>query len=90
MPQFDLEPQDKRKITLFANKAEAIVFWLCIAGLIFVGIVSFFRYLGSAGIEADEEFRQETLSRIRQLEEKNTMLESRVDSLESQLSPAKD
>jgi uncharacterized protein YceH (UPF0502 family) len=85
MPQFDLQPKNKRKISLFANKAEAIVFWLCIAGLIFLGIVSFFRYLGAAATEADKKFRRETQIRIRQLEEENSRLEARLDSLEAQL-----
>lgn len=85
MPKFDLKVQDPAKITLFANKAEAIVFWLSVAGLIFLAIVSLFRYLSNRRAELDESIRKELLMRIERLEDQNERLNSRMDSLQTQL-----
>ena len=40
----DLKPENKSKIKLFANSGEAIVFWLSLAGLLFLALVSLFRF----------------------------------------------
>lgn len=42
--KYDLKPQDQRKVKLFAHRGEAIVFWLSLGALIFLAIISLFRY----------------------------------------------
>lgn len=85
----DLKPKDQRKITLFANKAEAIVFWLSVAGLIFLAIVSGFRYLTNQQSESDKAFRQELVTRIEALEAQNELMKSQTDSLREELESLK-
>ncbi|MFQ5709553.1 MAG: hypothetical protein ACE5HO_19015 [bacterium] len=81
IPKFDLKPQDQSKITLFANKAEAIVFWLALAGLIFLAIVSLFRFLTNKQAEIDKEVRKELLVKIETIEKQNQALQAQIDSL---------
>lgn len=38
-----LKPLQKTKIRLFANSAEAAVFWLALAGILFLAIISVYR-----------------------------------------------
>ncbi|MCH8871970.1 hypothetical protein IH824_04235 [candidate division KSB1 bacterium] len=83
--KFDLKPQDKSKITLFANKAEAIVFWLSLAGLIFLGIISLSRFLTNKQSELETDFRRDLVIRIETLEEQNRVMKSQSDSLKQQL-----
>lgn len=83
--KFDLKPQDKSKITLFANKAEAIVFWLSLAGLIFLGIISLSRFLTNKQSELETDFRRDLVIRIETLEEQNRVTKSQSDSLKQQL-----
>ena len=42
--KYDLKPQDQRKVKLFAHRGEAIVFWISLGALIFLAIISLFRY----------------------------------------------
>ena len=83
--KFDLKPQDKSKITLFANKAEAIVFWLSLAGLIFLGVISLSRFLTNKQSELETDFRRDLVIRIETLEEQNRVMKSQSDSLKQQL-----
>ena len=83
--KFDLKPQDKSKIALFANKAEAIVFWLSLAGLIFLGIISLSRFLTNKQSELETDFRRDLVTRIETLEEQNRVMKSQSDSLKQQL-----
>lgn len=41
--RYSFTPLNKTKIKLFANSGEAVVFWLALAGIIFLAIVSFYR-----------------------------------------------
>lgn len=41
--RFDFKPSSSSKVKLFANSGEAIVFWLCVAALIFLAIITFYR-----------------------------------------------
>jgi len=83
--KFDLKPKDQGKITLFANKGEAIVFWLSIAGLIFLAIVSGFRYLTNKQSALEKSFRQELITRIEALENQSRAVQSQNDSLRKEL-----
>ena len=83
--KFDFKPKDSSKITLFANKAEAIVFWLSLAGLIFLGIISLSRFLTNKQTELETNFRQELVTRIENLEEQNRLMKSQNDSLKLQI-----
>ena len=38
------EPKKTKKVKLFAHKGEAVVFWICLAALVFLAITSLFRY----------------------------------------------
>ncbi len=83
--KFDLKPQDKSKIALFANKAEAIVFWLSLAGLIFLGIISLSRFLTNKQSELETDFRRDLVIRIETLEEQNRVMKSQNDSLKQEV-----
>jgi len=83
--KFDFKPKDSSKITLFANKAEAIVFWLSLAGLIFLGIISLSRFLTNKQSELETDFRRDLVIRIETLEEQNRVMKSQSDSLKQQL-----
>ena len=83
--KFDLKPQDKSKIALFANKAEAIVFWLSLAGLIFLGIISLSRFFTNKQSELETDFRRDLVTRIETLEEQNRVMKSQSDSVKQQL-----
>lgn len=84
-PKFDLKPQSSERITLFANKAEAIVFWLAAAGLIFLAIVSLFRYLTYKELQPGEQFQKEIVLKTEQLENQNQMLRNQIDSLRTEI-----
>ncbi len=83
--KFDFKPKDSSKISLFANKAEAIVFWLSLAGLIFLGIISLSRFLTNKQAELETNFRQELVTRIEKLEEQNLLMKSQNDSLKQEI-----
>ncbi len=83
--KFDFKPKDSSKITLFGNKAEAIVFWLSLAGLIFLGIISLSRFLTNKQSELETDFRRDLVIRIETLEEQNRVMKSQSDSLKQQL-----
>ncbi len=83
--KFDLKPKDSSKITLFANKAEAIVFWLSLAGLIFLGIISLSRFLTNKQSELETDFRRDLVIRIETLEEQNRVMKSQNDSLKQEV-----
>ena len=83
--KFDFKPKDSSKITLFANKAEAIVFWLSLAGLIFLGIISLSRFLTNKQAELETDFRRDLVTRIETLEEQNRVMKSQSDSLKQHL-----
>jgi len=83
--KFDFKPKESSKITLFANKAEAIVFWLSVAGLIFLAIISTFRYLNNRTIEFDEAFREDLLMRLEAVEAQNDSLRKELQNLSALL-----
>jgi len=83
--KFDFKPKDSSKITLFANKAEAIVFWLSLAGLIFLGIISLSRFLTNKQSELETDFRRDLVIRIETLEEQNRVMKSQNDSLKQEV-----
>ncbi|MFQ5636653.1 MAG: hypothetical protein ACE5IR_01500 [bacterium] len=89
IPKFDLKPENPAKIKLFANTAEAVVFWLALAGLIFLAIVSFFRYQSNKQVLLDQGFRQEMQLKTEQLESQNLILENQIDSLRLQVQEIK-
>lgn len=82
--KFDLKPQDDRKVALFANSGEAIVFWLSLAGLIFLAIITIYRSLAlnrapGSGIPAAAQ--NELLQRFQQLEAQTRLYRQETDSL---------
>lgn len=85
LQKFDLTPRNSDRITLFANKAEAIVFWLAIAGLLFLAIVSLFRYLTNKQLETGEKFRSQIVRKIESLETQNQSLQNQIDSLKTEI-----
>ncbi|TDJ03751.1 MAG: hypothetical protein E2O76_00575 [Caldithrix sp.] len=83
--KFDFKPKNSSKITLFANKAEAIVFWLSLAGLIFLGIISLSRFLTNKQSKLEVDFRRDLVTRIETLEDQSRMMKSQNDSLRKEL-----
>ncbi len=88
-PKFDFKPKDQTKITLFANKGEAIVFWVSVAALLFLAMLFVFRYFTGQQTEAIyqqfRDSRQEMMMKIEELEEENDIIQQKVDSLEAVL-----
>jgi len=85
IPKIDIKPASSEKITLFANKAEAVVFWLSLAGLIFLAIISFSRYRGESRSVENKQFVRETQARLSRLEADNQALQVKLDSLALQI-----
>ncbi len=83
--KFDFKPKNSSKITLFANKAEAVVFWLSLAGLIFLGIISLSRFLTNKQSKLEVDFRRDLVTRIETLEDQSRMMKSQNDSLRKEL-----
>lgn len=83
--KFDFKPRSSEKISLFANKAEAIVFWLSIAGLIFLAIVSTFRYLNNRTMQLDKAFQEDLLIRLEAVETQTDSLRKELQNLNSLL-----
>ncbi|TDI92204.1 MAG: hypothetical protein E2O77_05345 [Caldithrix sp.] len=83
--KFDFKPKNSSKITLFANKAEAIVFWLSLAGLFFLGIISLSRFLTNKQSKLEVDFRRDLVTRIETLEDQSRMMKSQNDSLRKEL-----
>ena len=75
IPRFDVRPRDRRTIRLFANTGEAIVFWLSVAGVVFLGLLYLFRFLALEPRAAD----------VRELEKSYESVMSRLESLERRL-----
>ena len=40
---YSLKPLEKSRVRLFANSGEAVVFWLALAGILFLAIISVYR-----------------------------------------------
>jgi len=74
--KYDLVPKNQTRVKLFANKAEAIVFWLCIAGLLFLAFLFVFRYFILTQLESDisESFKSDVTKRVDDLERQNEQL----------------
>lgn len=87
--RFKFKPKDSSQITLFANKAEAIVFWLCVSGLAFLGIIVLFRYLTARAISGDHKNLQAGQVELRlavdSLRAHNQLLEHQMADLQLQL-----
>jgi len=83
--KFDFKPKNSSKITLFANKAEAVVFWLSLAGLIFLGIISLSRFLTNKQSKLEVDFRRDLVTRIETLEDQSRLMKSQNDSLRKEL-----
>ncbi len=90
--RLNFEPEDSSKITLFANRAEAIVFWLCISGLVFLGIIVLFRYLTAKNITGDHKslqaVQQELRMEVDSLRSQNQMLAQQMEDMQVRLQRA--
>ena len=42
--RYDFKPEHKTKVALFQHTGEAILFWVCLAALILLAFISYFRY----------------------------------------------
>lgn len=65
------------KDSLFQNSLERFVFFTSLISLVFLGLISGFRYLDKA-----RPHYSEILSRLETLEEENLMLKERIEELE--------
>ena len=74
LPKIDFKPENTGKITLFANKGEAIVFWISVAALIFLAMLYIFRYFSGS---------RETAN-IEEIDARQTRLELQIDSLKAE------
>jgi len=83
--KIDLKPADTSRVTLFANKAEAIVFWLSLAGLIFLAIVSVFRYYNNKTYALQASDKHLLLQKISQLQATTQEQIQLIDSLKQEI-----
>lgn len=65
------------KDSLFQNSLERFVFFTSLISLVFLGVISGFRYL-----DKTRPHYSEILSRLETLEEENLMLKERIEELE--------
>jgi len=85
-PTLDFKPRDPRKVTLFANTGEAIVFWLSLGGLIFVAIVTLFRYFTAERLGRDYSVLESSQLELRSTWEKqSSIMSAQIDSLKQEL-----
>jgi hypothetical protein len=85
LKNLDLKPRDNSKIALFANKGEAIVFWVSVAGLVFLGMIVLSRHFMAKRIidkydtyvSGLEDLSQEVDS----LKTQNALYMNQIDSL---------
>lgn len=70
---------------MFADRGEAIVFWISVAGLIFLAIIVLFRYFSARRLDVAHRSLQTTQTELRvridDLEEKNERLEISLENL---------
>jgi len=91
--KINFKPVDKTPINLFANKGEAIVFWLSLAGLLFLGIISLFRYLNADLIR--ENYREKEIAveqfqtEIESLKTQQQKYQNQVRSLQERLTQSR-
>lgn len=71
IPKISFKIQERSQVALFANTAEAVVFWLSIVGLLLVLGLAAFRFFATKSISGD----------YRNLQTRQTVLQSTVDSL---------
>lgn len=86
----DFKPRDRGKITLFANTAEAIVFWLSLGGLVFLGIITLFRYFTAEKTAHDYSTlvaRQAELNTA--WESRSSLMNAQIDSLKIELAKSR-
>lgn len=86
----DFKPRDRGKITLFANTAEAVVFWLSLGGLVFLGIITLFRYFTAERTAQDYSTlvaRQAELSTA--WESRSSLMNAQIDSLKIELAKSR-
>jgi hypothetical protein len=85
--KIDWKPTSDAKVKLFANYGEAIVFWLSLAGLLFLAILVIFRYsyLRSAKIEFHDVTTNyaQTVQKVEELSAELGAYQRAVDSLEA-------
>lgn len=84
--KIDNNSKNQPRIALFANKSEAIVFWLACTGLIFLAMISVFRYfyLHRAHFVAAEN-AQQIIAQIHTLDHQNDVIMAQNDSLKNEL-----
>lgn len=86
--KFDFNPQSDEKVKLFAHWGEAIVFWLSLSALVFLAIVTTFRYfyLRNARIEFSklDTAQKQILEKVEQLEVVTDKHEVLLDTLSVQ------
>ncbi len=89
IPKVSFTPADRSKITLFANKGEAIVFWISVAGLIFLAIIVTFRYFT---VSSMRDARSALLERqiqlqmqVEELQKQNDIFRNKLQELQMQL-----
>ena len=87
--KIDFKPQSDRKISLFKNWGEFVVFWLCLAGVILIVIITIVRWIDhSKTRNTFHELRteqQQVLQKIELLEKQNRLLKEQADSLSAEL-----
>ncbi len=85
-PTIDLKPRDPGKITLFANTGEAIVFWLSLGGLIFLAIITLFRYFTAERVGRDYRTLASSQLELRSTwERQSSIMAAQIDSLKGEL-----
>jgi len=85
----ELKPEDDSKVTLFADKGEAIVFWLCLTGLAFLTILSVVKYSSAKDqnikYQKVEATQVELTAKIDSLNNQNKVYVSQIEILNEKL-----
>jgi len=87
--KIDFKPEDSSKLKLFANRGEAVVFWLCIGGLCILTLFTVLRYYSINRLKKLSSFIEgqpaQMLSKIDDIEKQNIMIKAEYDNLETEL-----
>ncbi|MEL6823673.1 MAG: hypothetical protein AAFP70_18095 [Calditrichota bacterium] len=89
LDDLNLRPRKRVRVRFFENTAEAITFWACVTGLLFLALLYTFRYLAldktTVPLEKVDEIRGELNREIDDLKLANGRLVLHLEAMQNQL-----
>ena len=89
LSRVDFSPASRARVKLFANWGEAMVFWLSLGGLLFLAIVSGFRYATKQLVATDfrslERSQRALVAEVRRLTSEKETIEEQLRVIHARL-----